>query len=90
MVAWRAYAGARVVRRLPRAPITGAVKLHVVLAFANIAGAATMGVLLGFDKVYHFLPGVALANVVAHVHFAAVGWASMIVVGIVDDCRQSG
>jgi hypothetical protein len=83
MVAWGVlYVGARVVRRLQRAPIAGAVKLHVVLAFANIAGAATMGVLLGFDKVYHFLPGFVLANVVAHAHFAAVGWASMMVVGI--------
>jgi hypothetical protein len=41
-----------------------------------------MGVLLGFDKVYRFLPGFVLANVVAHAHLAAVGWAAMMVVGI--------
>jgi hypothetical protein len=39
-------------------------------------------VLLGFDKVHHFLPGYVLANVFAHAHLAAVGWAVMMVVGI--------
>ena len=74
--------GARVVRQLRRAPIHPAVKLHIRLAFANIATAATAGVLLGFDKVYHFLPGYVLANVIAHAHLAAIGWASMMVVGV--------
>jgi hypothetical protein len=74
--------GGRVLRGLRRAPIHGAVKLHVALAFANIAAAATMGLLLAFDKVYHFLPGFVIANVVAHAHLAAIGWASMMVVGI--------
>jgi hypothetical protein len=76
------YVGARVVRRLKSAPVPGGVKLHVVLAFANIALAATMGVLLAFDKDDHFLPGFVLANVFAHAHLAAIGWASMMVVGI--------
>jgi hypothetical protein len=75
------YVGARVVRGIRRAPIPTPVKLHLRLAFLNIAGAATMGVLLGFDKVYQFLPGFVLANVVAHAHLAAIGWASMMVVG---------
>ncbi|MBY0493413.1 MAG: hypothetical protein K2Y23_04310 [Cyanobacteria bacterium] len=74
--------GARVVRQLRHAPIHGAVKLHIRLAFGNIAAAATAGVLLGFDKVYHFLPGYVLANVIAHAHLAAIGWVSMMVVGI--------
>jgi hypothetical protein len=74
--------GGRVVRQLRHAPIHGAVKLHLRLAFANIAAAATAGVLLGFDKVYHFLPGFVLSNVVAHAHLAAIGWVSMMVVGI--------
>jgi hypothetical protein len=55
---------------------------HIVLAFVNVFGAATMGVLIGFDKVYHFLPGFVLANVFAHAHLAAIGWASMMVVGV--------
>jgi hypothetical protein len=39
-------------------------------------------VLIGFDKVYHFLPGFVLANVFAHAHLAALGWATMMVVGV--------
>lgn len=82
VVAGVLYVGSRVVRGLRAAPIPTAVKLHVVLAFANIAVAATIGVLLAFDKVFHFLPGFVLANVIAHAHFAAIGWASMMVVGV--------
>lgn len=73
---------ARAARGVWSAPIPAGVKLHVVLAFANIAGASTMGVLLAFDKVYLFMPGYVLANVIAHAHLAAIGWASMMVVGV--------
>lgn len=76
------HVGGRVVGGLRHAPVHGAVKLHIRLAFANIAAAATAGVLLGFDKVHHFLPGYVLANVVAHAHLAAIGWVSMMVVGV--------
>jgi hypothetical protein len=74
--------GLRTLARLRRAPVPGAVKIHIGLAFANIAAASSVGVLLGFDKVHHFLPGYVLSNVVAHAHLAAVGWASMMVAGI--------
>ena len=53
-----------------------------MLAFVNILAAATLGVLIGFDKVYEFLPGFVLSNVFAHAHLAAIGWASMMVVGV--------
>lgn len=72
----------RVVPPVLRAPIAVAVKLHVALAFFNILGAACAGVLLGFDKAYHFLPGFVLANVFAHAHLAALGWATMLVMGV--------
>jgi hypothetical protein len=62
--------------------VPAAVKAHVALAFLNVAGAATLGVLVGFDKVSQFLPGYALAHVFAHAHLAAIGWASMMVVGV--------
>ncbi len=75
-------AGVQVARRLRYAPLPRAVGAHIVLAFLNILGAATLGVLIGFDKVYHFLPGFVLANVFAHAHLAAIGWASMMVVGV--------
>ncbi len=74
--------GVRVVRQLSKSALPRAVSAHLVLAFANIAGAATLGVLIGFDKVHHFLPGFVLANVFAHAHLAAIGWASMMGVGV--------
>jgi hypothetical protein len=76
LVGYRALGALRV------APVPPAVKLHIRLAFANITCASAAGVLLGFDKVHHFLPGFVLSNVVAHAHLAAVGWASMMVAGV--------
>jgi hypothetical protein len=74
--------GVLVARRLRAATLPRAVSAHIVLAFVNVFAAATMGVLIGFDKVFHFLPGFVLANVFAHAHLAAIGWASMMVVGV--------
>ena len=74
--------GVRVGRRLRHASLPHAVSAHIMLAFFNIGGAAILGVLMGFDKVYHFLPGFVLASVFAHAHLAAIGWASMMVVGM--------
>jgi hypothetical protein len=74
--------GVHVVRRLGTAALPRAVSAHIVLAFVNLFGAATMGVLIGFDRVNHLLPGYVLANVFAHAHLAAIGWASMMVVGV--------
>jgi len=74
--------GVQVVRRLRHATLPRAVSAHIVLAFLNVLGAATLGVLIGFDKVYHFLPGFVIANVFAHAHLAALGWAAMMVVGV--------
>ena len=75
-------AGATIVRQLRGATLPRAIVAHIVLAFTNVLGAATVGVLIGFDKVYHFLPGFILATVFAHAHLAAIGWASMMVVGV--------
>jgi len=76
------YVASRIVRGLRIARIHGAVKLHLAFACANIALAASMGILLGFDKAYHFLPGFVLSNVFAHAHLAAIGWATMMVTGV--------
>ena len=89
-MAWSAIAvasgiiavGVHVAMCLRRASLPRAISAHIVLAFLNILGAATLGVLIGFDKVYHFLPGFVLSNVIAHAHLAAIGWAAMMVVGI--------
>jgi hypothetical protein len=74
--------GGRVTWRLRDSQLPAAVIAHIVLAFLNVLGAATMGTLIGFDKVYHFLPGFVMTNVFAHAHLAAIGWASMMVVGV--------
>jgi len=73
------------IRALPaisRAAIHRAVRLHIGLAFANVGLAATMGVLLGVNKTTPVLPGRALDHVFAHAHLAAIGWASMTVIGV--------
>lgn len=75
-------AGARILPALSAGRAPRAVVAHVALAFTNIAGASLFGVLIAFDKIDHFLPGYVLANVFAHAHLAAVGWASMMVVGV--------
>ncbi|MEZ5331811.1 MAG: hypothetical protein R2991_07105 [Thermoanaerobaculia bacterium] len=66
-------------RVLATAPIPAEVKLHFRLAFVNLLGAATMGLLLGVHKAHPFLPGYVLGNVWAHAHLAALGWATMMV-----------
>ncbi len=77
-----AFVATRVVWNLRSAGVPLAVKLHVELAFLNLLGAGTMGILLGFDRAYETIPGDALANVSAHAHLAAIGWATMMVVGV--------
>ena len=75
-------AGVQILRRIGRARLPRAIAAHIVLAFVNVFAAATLGILIAFDKVRHFLPGYVLTNVFAHAHMAAIGWASMMVVGV--------
>jgi hypothetical protein len=74
--------GIHVIRRVHASSLPRAVGAHILLAFLNVLGAASLGVLIGFDKVHHFLPGFVLANVFAHAHLAAINWALMMVVGV--------
>jgi cbb3-type cytochrome oxidase subunit 1 len=76
-----AYVAVRLMWILPAARVPGGVKLHLYFASLNVLGAITMGVLLGFNKVYQFLGGYVLSNVFAHAHLAAIGWVCMMVVG---------
>ena len=76
------YMTARIAASVRRAKIQPAVKLHVVLACVNFWLAASMGLLVAVDKVAHILPGFVLSNVIAHAHLAALGWATMMVVGV--------
>jgi hypothetical protein len=72
----------RLAHEIRAAGVPAPVKLHITFACVNFAIAASTGLLLGFDKTYHFLPGYVLSNVYAHAHLAAVGWATMMVVGV--------
>jgi len=72
----------RVLGGLRRSSVPASVKLHIRLACVNFVAAASAGILLGFDKVFHFLPGFVLSNVFAHAHLAALGWATMMVIGV--------
>ncbi len=55
----------------------------IVLASVNLGVAASMGLLLGFDKADQFLPGFVLNNVFAHAHMAALGWAALMAFALV-------
>jgi len=71
----------RVIGPLARAPVPLAIRVHILLAFFNLAAAAGMGLLLGINKVHPFIPAL-LGSVFAHAHLAAVGWAALMVVGV--------
>jgi hypothetical protein len=75
------WVGLRVVRRLPGADAPWAVSLHVALAFTNVLAAAILGLLIGLNQSRGFLAS-PLALMFAHVHLAALGWATMMVVGL--------
>ena len=60
------------------------VLLHVALAFFNILAAAGLGITIGLDRTRGFLGVSPLAAMFAHAHVAAVGWATMMVVGLSD------
>jgi hypothetical protein len=76
------YMSVRIAGGIRRAAVHPAVRAHIVLACVNLWLAASMGLLLAFDKFLHFLPGFVLTNVFAHAHLAALGWAAMMVMGI--------
>lgn len=76
------FVAGRMLAAVRHAGIPRAVKLHIALACINLYLAASAGLLLAFDKVFHFLPGFVIANVFAHAHLAAVGWVTMLVAGI--------
>jgi hypothetical protein len=73
------WATGRAAFALRTAPIPASVKLHFFLAFLNLAAAATLGILLGLNKVRPVLGGFVLTNVYAHAHLAALGWGTMMV-----------
>jgi hypothetical protein len=77
-----AWVAARAWRGLPAAPVPWPIKLHVGLAFANFLAAATLGILIGLDRTRGGFGFPPLAAAYAHAHLAAVGWVTLMVVGI--------
>src|SRR5687768_5934438 len=75
-VGWRAWSGLR------GSAAPWPVGLHVGLAFVNVLAAAVLGILLGLDRTRGFLGVSPLALMFGHLHLAAVGWATMMVVGL--------
>ncbi|OFW14030.1 MAG: hypothetical protein A3H29_15000 [Acidobacteria bacterium RIFCSPLOWO2_02_FULL_67_21] len=76
------YMTSRILAEIRRAAVPAAVRLHIILACVNFWLAASMGVLIAVDRVAHVLPGPLFSNVIAHAHLAAIGWATMMVVGV--------
>lgn len=76
------HVGARAWIGLPRAPLPWPVKLHVALAFANMIAASVFGVPIALNRLYGWWQVSPMSAAFAHAHFAAVGWAVMMVVGL--------
>lgn len=76
-----AWLGGRVLAGLRHAPVPLEARLPVGLAIVNLYAAGGLGVLLGIHKHQPFLPFSQLAGVHAHLHLAAVGFATLLVVG---------
>jgi hypothetical protein len=64
---------------LAQSPVPSAVKLHLWFAFANILLAGLLGMVVGLNKFFPFLPGGQLSGVLAHAHLAILGWATLVV-----------
>lgn len=77
-IAWVAW---RVLGALRRAPIPVEHRLPFVFAFANMLAAGVLGLLIGIDKSSDVLTGFVLDHVAAHAHLAALGWATLMVMG---------
>ena len=78
-IGWLAF---RTARALPAVPVERGVKLHVALAFLNVAVAGSIGMWLGAGRVGFGADISPIAGALAHAHLAAIGWALMMVVGL--------
>lgn len=55
---------------------------HIGAALVYLAGTAGLGSLMALDKVLDFLPGDFLGILQAHAHLAALGWVTMMILGV--------
>lgn len=72
----------RFLRGIPRAKAPGFLKLHLVFAMVNLLIAGSWGLLVAINKSHGFLTTPVAANIYAHAHMAAIGWALMLAFGV--------
>lgn len=60
----------------------GIAETGLFLAIGFLFIAASLGFLLALDKDWNFLGGSTITNLASHVHFAAVGWATIAICAI--------
>jgi hypothetical protein len=76
------WVGEQVIRGMRASKIPWAVRLHVALAFFNMLAAAAFGMVIGLDHSRGFLQVSPLNAMFAHAHIAAIGWVTMLVIGL--------
>jgi hypothetical protein len=76
------HVAVRAWRGLREAVLPWPVKLHIALAFANMIGASVLGMLIGLNRILRWWAWSPLSSAWAHAHLAAIGWATMMVVGL--------
>ncbi len=76
------FVGARACRGLLRARLPYGVSVHVALAFLNIVGAGSLGVLLTLARSSALAGLSPVAVAAAHAHIAVLGWGVMMIVGV--------
>jgi hypothetical protein len=72
----------RVWEAMDHTPLEPGVKLHLSLSFLNFVIAGGMGFLLGLNRVTPILQGATTGVLFAHAHAAAIGWATMLAIGV--------
>jgi hypothetical protein len=77
-----AWVAARAWRGLAGSPAPWPVALHVGFAFFNMLAAALLGIVIGLNRSRGFLTVSPLGILFAHAHLAAIGWVTMMVVGL--------
>lgn len=65
--------------RIPRKDVATP---YLVAALACLAATAVLGTLMALDKVFDFLGGQVLATIQGHAHLAALGWVSLMILGV--------
>lgn len=66
-------------RRIPRKDVA---MPYLVVALAYLAATVVLGTLMALDKVLDFLGGEVIATIKGHAHLAALGWVSLMILGV--------